>query len=775
MFNDLHLMNTFFASPDMNPTMERRSLPCVSHSSKKLPGHARLSGSWSQSAILKLSKLSGIAFLSRLVTKPIVILISLFAAILPSLQALDCDLTEYHSQRGLEAVVQGDELVVTWTGSEGSSTRLRLAIDQGIPIFRAIELRKQAEWLPLARNLEPEFGVTTGVRRTGHGLPEENRWDVYWDAPLSIPGAPTGNPNLPRKPEEVRRFKAAYQTTACKVKTNGARLEIGFPGVSMGIFSGELQLTVYRGVSLLRLEVIAKTDEPSVAYKYYGGLTGFSLLDFEKIAWRDLGGNSQEYSFGGSPNHDPVALRARNRVAVLAGKNGSIGYFPPPHQFFFARQLEVNLGFNWYRKDDERSFSVGIRHGENHEGYNPAWIQQVFALYNAPAGTRQRMPVYFYFSPKGAQACRDAVMAFTHGDRYKPLPGYKTMVTHFHTAFTMELLNSGSLDTEAPWIPAMRALDINIAHIFDFHGDGHPQDAGEVRLRELENYFEACRRHSDRDFLILPGEEANAYLGGHYNILFPKPVYWTHVRRAGTPFAEDHPKYGKVYHTGSAEDMFELMKAENALVWQTHPRTKGSTFYPDKIRDSDYFKDDHWLGSAFKSLPVDLSQKRLGEIRCLGTLDDMNNWGRPKYMLGEVDTYKKYPEYDLYGDFNVNYLKLDRTPGFDDWSAINRVLRAGDFFVTTGEVLIRNYSVKRSGKFIDIGADVEWTFPLEFVEVVWGDGEKIDRQVISATEQPSFASHHFHVRLEAANKKWVRFAAWDSAVNGAFTQPIHLR
>ena len=701
--------------------------------------------------------------------------LSLFAASLLQARALECDLTAYRSETGLEAAVGGEELVVKWSGTGGNQLRLRLAIDQGTPVIRAIELRKQSEWIPLARNLRPEFGVTTGLRRSGHGLPEENRWDVYWDAPLSIPGAPTGNPNLPRKPEEVRRFKASYQATGCKVKTDGARIEVSFPGVSMGIFAGELQLTVYRGTSLLRQELIVKTDEPSVAYKYSGGLTGFSLLDFDKVVWRDLGGHSQEFAFGGSPNQDPVALRARNRLAILAGKQGSIAFFPPPHQFFFARQLEINLGYVWYRKDDDRTISAGIRHGDSHEGYNPAWIQQVFALYNAPPGTWQRMPVYFYLSPKGPQDCRDSAMAFTHGDRYKPLPGYKTMVTHFHTAFTQELVNSGSLDTVAPWIPAMRALGVNIAHIFDFHGDGHPQDPGPLRLKELENYFAACRRHSDRDFLILPGEEANAYLGGHYNILFPKPVYWTHVRPSGVPFVEDHSNYGKVYHTGNAADVFELMKAENALVWQTHPRTKGSTFYPDKIRDTDYLKSDQWLGTAFKALPVDLSHKRLGEIRYFGTLDDMNNWGRQKVMIGEVDTYKKFPEYDLYGDFNVNYLKLDRTPSFDDWSAINRAVRAGDFFVSTGEVLIRNWNAKRSGERIDVSAEVEWTFPLEFVEVVWGDGEKTGRQIISATDQPPFGSHRFQVRLDAGNKKWVRFAAWDSAVNGAFTQPVHLK
>src|SRR5271166_4826873 len=123
----------------------------------------------------------------------------------------------------------------------------------------------------------------------------------------------------------------------------------------------------------------------------------------------------------------------------------------------------------------------------------------------------------------------------------------------------------------------MRSMGIDIAHIFDFHGDGHPHDPGPLRLKELENYFEGCRRHSDGEFLILPGEEANVYLGGHYNTLFPRPVYWTHVRKPSQPLVEDLPEIGTVYHTGSAADVFELMSREGALVWQTHPRTKGST------------------------------------------------------------------------------------------------------------------------------------------------------------------------------------------------------
>jgi len=91
--------------------------------------------------------------------------------------------------------------------------------------------------------------------------------------------------------------------------------------------------------------------------------------------------------------------------------------------------------------------------------------------------------------------------------------------------------------------------------------------------------------------------------------------------------------------------------------------------------------------------------------------------------------------------------------------------------VTTGEVLIRQFSVESAA----VVADVEWTFPPEFVELVWGDGTKTDRQVIAATDVPPFSANHFRIPFSPAGKKWVRFAAWDSAGNGAFSQPVHLK
>ncbi len=112
----------------------------------------------------------------------------------------------------------------------------------------------------------------------------------------------------------------------------------------------------------------------------------------------------------------------------------------------------------------------------------------------------------------------------------------------------------------------------------------------------------------------------------------------------------------------------------------------------------------------------------------------------------------------------VNYVKLPAVPGLEDTSPIITAMRRGDYFVSSGEVLIPSYSVQGAGNRRTIVADVEWTFPLEFAEVVWGDGKTTDRQIIPATDLASFGKKHFEIPFNAEGKAWVR----------AVVQPIKL-
>ena len=90
--------------------------------------------------------------------------------------------------------------------------------------------------------------------------------------------------------------------------------------------------------------------------------------------------------------------------------------------------------------------------------------------------------------------------------------------------------------------------------------------------------------------------------------------------------------------------------------------------------------------------------------------------------------------------------------------------------MTTGEVLIPSWSVDRAKGAVT--AEIEWTFPLAFAEVISGDGTKIYRQRLDLGDTASFGSRKIEVPVDVSKSKWVRLEVWDVAANGAFTQPV---
>ena len=69
----------------------------------------------------------------------------------------------------------------------------------------------------------------------------------------------------------------------------------------------------------------------------------------------------------------------------------------------------------------------------------------------------------------------------------------------------------------------------------------------------------------------------------------------------------------------------------------------------------------------------------------------------------------------VYANGPVSYLRMNRLPESGDYAPIVNVLEGGDYFVTSGEVLIPAHSYQGSGVDMSITAEVEWTFPLDFV------------------------------------------------------------
>jgi hypothetical protein len=793
-------------------------------------------------------------------------------------QAAACTMTGYKAVPGLTAAPEPAGVGLTWDGDRNQQVRLRLAIANGAPVMRELAIRNEgAAWVSIAANATPEFRVVSGLRRitnqqldplAGLGVEitpaivEKYKWEAFWDAPLNVPGGQAEHndttppvrgvltqPGLPRSPNEVHRAGAVYQVKSCEVTTNGARIEVAFPGVQLGVFAGRLQYTIYKGTNLIRLEVVAKTDQPSVAYKYDAGITGLAIQAGARMVWRDnVKDGEREHRWSAVADATPVILHTNKRVAAADVSGGSIVAFPPPHTFFWARETSANLGYNWYRQDGASSFSFGIRQAEAEAGQDQGGEgDQNFALYSARPGTSQRMALYLYPSAAQGGAALDSALAFTRGDHFKALAGYQTMATHFHMGLVGRALAAGGLGARVPDLEVLKAAGIRIVAPIDGGGATNPAGASDVisAIPGIDNpkwfhwsrglgappelniygnsggvpasantssgenaaagrggrggrggaaadpysnqarYYETARLQSGNDFVVMPnaeilrGEVARS-LGGHSDILFSHPVYWTQGRAASQPLSEPNPTYGTVYHIGTTADMMEMTHRENLLVFMPHPRSKGSTGFPDGIKDTPHFLDANYRGIGIRwGMGLDGSERRLCEYRCLALFDDMNNWVAdkptpPKYVQAISELYGENYGDDVYANNPVNYIRIPALPAPGDWTPIVNAMKSGDYFFTSGEVLIPSYAVQGTGSQRTIVADVEWTFPLEFVEVVWGDGERTDRQIIPGTNLPPFGTHEFRIPFNATGKKWVRFAAWDSAGNGALVQPIKL-
>ncbi len=637
-----------------------------------------------------------------------------------------------------------DAVIIRWPDELSRQWTAEFSLDPAKPLVTAIGVGGRN----VIERARPLYSCSTGKRRGG--------WDEFFDRPST-------------HPEGTRSFAGVFRLQSAKARSVGDRLEILFDGLNLGVFQGGIAFTFFPGSRLIQQEAVATTVEPDIAYFYDAGIR--MAADSEKLAGWNMQSEVAYFNMDGRliverPDFERTPVKARYRVVALRTAAGSIAVFPPPHQYFFARDTTQNLGYLWHSSYRGET-SIGIRQlPDDNLPFYP-WM-------NAPPQTQQRMSVFYSISDREPAAALQQTLRYTNRDRFPDLPGYKKLATHWHLAYTAQAMQKGPKGFEwtPPFKPVLKEMGIDAAMIMDFHGDGHPQVLTSERVKELDAYYRASRAQSDRDFLIIPSEEANVHLGGHWAVTFPKPVYWFMKRPSDKPFRSEDPTYGTVYHVGNEQEMLDLVRRENGFMYQTHPRTKGSKGFPDKIRETAYFRDPRYFGAGWKAMPTDLSSLREG-VRALNLLDDMNNWAMQKRLIGEVDLFQIDSTHELYAHMNVNYLRLDRLPDFDNYGRVIDALNSGDFFISTGEVLLPKVEIAQdSTDRIVARAEVKWTFPLQFAEVVWGNGSQTQRQIFQLETTREFGSAKFEWKLAAPGWKWARVAVWDIAGNGAFVNPV---
>jgi hypothetical protein len=701
---------------------------------------------------------------------------ALAASIALAEEDMEVDFSAYSTSSPVEVHHREGRLRAEWPMESGERGGITLDLRPGRPLIESFRIKAagKSEWEPLLEGVEPVIFVTLGTRTAPPGRPPGmSPWNVFFDKPASRPH---------------QTFLSRLEIKRARVHALGGRAVIALSGLKVGSFEGEILFTFYTKSRLVHMEAVVATREESRAMIYDMGLAS-GTPTWRGLAWMDTAGNIQRLPVDRRAEDQPLAVR--HRAIVAESEPGSVACFPPPHQYQFPRDLTDNFKFIWTGRGHgglTSAFGFGVRQDPEGGGAFVPW-------FNAPPNTQQRLGVFYLLSRGRAETALEQVLRYTHGDHFPAIPGRLTFTSHWHMAVAVAAMarrEEGAGPAVPDFVRMFKDMGVNMVHLAEFHGDGHPSDPGPLRLPEQEAMFQECRRLSGGELLLMPGEEINTFLGiggpgrhpGHWMSFFPKPVYWVMRREKETPFTEEHPKYGTVYRVGDRKDMVELLQREDGLAWTSHPRIKASSWTPDIFRHEDFYLAGFWLGAAWKAMPADLSSPRLGE-RALDLLNDMANWGQKKYLPGEVDVFKINSTHELYAHMNMNYLKLARLPRFEEgWKPVLDALRAGQFFVTTGEVLLHDFTVggKESGEtlklprdgLVEVKAALEWTFPLQFAEVISGDGDRVYREQVALSDTGPFDQGSFYWKLDLRGRRWVRFEAWDVAVNGAFTQPVWL-
>jgi len=671
---------------------------------------------------------------------------------------------------GVRVSKTADAMTIDWpAGSDNERAQMVLSLKRDTPLIRSIAVAGQT----VLADVDPAGVITVGTRDLKEG------WTVFFDNPRTRP---------------FESFPMTLQRDAITVRKQGGYTKIIVGGAAAGPFSGTFEFTIYPGSRLIRAAMVLSTQRPATAYTFDAGLTAATsaTLPWRSIAYTDQSDRLVREE-GADARKPAAAPQVRARMIVAEGATGgALGIVPPPHQYFYPLDYANNDNAAWYGSD-YRNLSgrtgFGVRQTlEGDRRYVP-WV-------NAPPGTMQDMGVFYLPDSGDAANVTEAALALTRNDRFKSLAGYRTFTSHYHVEHSADFLEKAKFqqatgvpaDLEVPeFISRFKAMNVEIVHLAELHLSRERLDRAGDRLKLLKTMHAETERLSDDQLLLLPGEEPNVHLGGHWISMFPKNVYWTLDRKEGQPFLENDPVLGKVYHVGSEEDVLNLMEAERGLMWTAHPRIKSSFGFPDKQRDKAFFKSDRFLGGAWKAMPADYSEPRLGS-RVLNLLDDMNNWAavpsERKFTPGEVDIFQIDRKSELYAHMNVNYLRLDGPlpTHASGWGSILDALRGGRFFTSTGEVLIPSFTINgaQSGdevapdKMATVRATIEWTFPLAFAEIVSGDGTKVYRDRIDLSESGPTGSRTIVKDVDLRGRKWARLEVWDVATSGAFTQPVFL-
>ena len=417
----------------------------------------------------------------------------------------------------------------------GNRGEITLDLNGTAPIIQRLATRSSRDDEPsftILRNVDPAWWFTVGSRQMPEGKPADQQWEVFFDNPHT-------------RPHEVHASKLHDSA--------GERHRQRLTGDRHDRRPHDRSVCRRGRVHVLRRLAASSASMRSCRPRR----TGWRSSTTRGSSPTNRRGRS---SAGSTPKgistarHRSPAPRLRSKSAIArsspSATRGSVACFPPPHQFQFPRDYSTNLGFVWHGRGYQGQAGktgFGIRQNKDGGGNFVPW-------FNAPPGRQQRLGMFFSLSPGQPSEALDETLTL-HPRR--PLPrAPRLQDVHQPLPHGDRRHRDGGDEAghrSAPSRPTtstmFKDMGVNMVHLGEFHGDGHPKDPGPLRLPEMQAMFDECRRWSDDKLLLIPGEEVNDFLGlkltgkhpGHWMSLFPRPVYWTMARGADQPFVEESP------------------------------------------------------------------------------------------------------------------------------------------------------------------------------------------------------------------------------------------
>jgi hypothetical protein len=380
----------------------------------------------------------------------------------------------------------------------GQFGALTLDLRPGQPLIRAVGIAATREGpaVPLLQGVDPVTFLTAGTRAAPSGRPPSmSIWNGFFDNPA-------------RRPYQTYRSRLDLRRVS--VSSHGRRATLALGDLTIGPFSGEMCFTVYAGSRLLHQEAVVTTQEGRRAILYDAGLINVAA-SWRRMSWIDTDGHWQHSAVDPSQADRPLVVR--HRTIIAESDQGSVACFPPPHQSQFPRDSTENYRFVWIGRNHQgfaQPFGFGVRR-------DPSGGSGFVPWFNAPPGTRQHLGVFYLLTRGPAGEALRETLRYTYGDRFAALPGYITFTSHWHMAVAATAMDQrpragarppavggkGASPLPVPdFVRVFKEMGVNAVHLAEFHGDGHPNDPGPLRLPELETLFAECRRLSDARFSV---------------------------------------------------------------------------------------------------------------------------------------------------------------------------------------------------------------------------------------------------------------------------------